>query len=430
LIYYQIVINFKRSVCSREKRDRYFYNFIKDRMMASIDILKRLAVAGTLAGILMMPGCKDGGSPHGPSVAQQKPVVGVMIMQARPVVLTTELSGRITPWMVAEVRPQVTGIIKKRLFTEGGEVKAGEALYQIDPASYQAALDSARAVLSKAEANKFTISQKAQRYKELVTINAVSKQEFDDAEAAMKQSEADIEGAKAAVETAKINLSYTKITAPISGIVGRSSVTAGALVIANQASALATIQQIDPVYVDVTQSSADLLRLKRKLAASKVKDGNSDRTKVKLLLEDGSSYPLEGTMKFSEVTVEQSTGSITLRAQFPNPHHLLLPGMFVRAIVQEGVQESAILVPQQAVSRNQSGNAVAMVVNDKNVVESRVLKTEQTVGDAWLVADGLKVGDRVIVDGFQRIRPGIQVQTVPSDAKVSDADGQSAALRP
>ncbi len=398
--------------------------------MATINTLTRLVVAGFLAGILMMSGCKDGSSSHGPSFTQQKPVVGVMVMQAHPVALTTELSGRITPWMVAEVRPQVSGIIQKRLFTEGSDVKAGEALYQIDPASYQAALDSAKAVLAKAEANQFTIRQKAQRYKELVTINAVSKQDFDDAEAAMKQSDADIEGAKAAVETARINLSYTKIIAPISGIIGRSSVTPGALVTANQVSSLATIQQLDPVYVDVTQSSADLLGLKRKFAAGKVKDGNPDRAKVKLLLEDGSSYPLEGTMKFSEVTVDQSTGSITLRAQFPNPRHLLLPGMFVRAIVQQGVQENAMLVPQQAVTRDQSGNAVAMIVNDQDVVESRILKTEQTVGDAWLVADGLKVGDRVIMDGFQRIRPGVPVKTVPYDAKVTEASGQSSARKP
>ena len=349
-------------------------------------------------------------------------------MSSEPVTLTMELSGRISPQMVAEVRPQVGGIIQKRLFTEGGDIKAGEALYQIDPATYQAAYASAKAALAKSEANVFTLRQKAERYKELVAINAVSRQEYDDATAGLKQAEADIEVGKAAVDTARINLAYTKIVAPISGRIGRSAVTPGALVTANQASALATVQQLDPVYVDVTQSSADLLRLKRSLASGEIK--NKDAAPVKLLLEDGSSYPLEGILKFSEVTVDQSTGSITLRAQFPNPNYLLLPGMFVRSIVQEGVKEQGMLVPQRGVTRDTAGNAVALVAGENDVVERRTLKTERAVGDAWLVTDGLKVGDRVIVEGIQRIRPGATVKVVPFGVKAAAAGSQPAAKQP
>jgi membrane fusion protein (multidrug efflux system) len=392
-----------------------------------MDNMKRLALAGLLSGILVLGGCKEH-APQGPS-AQNKPEVGVVVMKLRPVALTTELSGRISPWMVAEVRPQVGGIIQKRLFTEGGNVKAGEALYQIDAALYRAALDSAKASLARAEASLFTIRLKAERYKELVTIKAVSKQDFDDATAALHQADADVAAAKAAVETAQINLDYTRITAPISGRIGRSTVTPGALVTANQATALATIQQLNPVYVDVTQSSSELLRMKRNIAAGRVKEGGPDQTKVRLVLEDGSRYPLEGRLEFSEVTVDPSTGSITLRARFPNPDQLLLPGMFVRGIVQEGVQEQGMLVPQRGVTRDQAGNAVSLVVGDNDLVERRVLKTERAVGDAWLVADGLKAGDRVIVEGFQRIRPGVRVKAVPFEAKAPEAGGRPSARK-
>jgi membrane fusion protein (multidrug efflux system) len=324
----------------------------------------------------------------------------------------------------------VGGIIQKRLFTEGGDVKAGEALYQIDPASYKAAYAIAKAALAKSEANVFTLRQKADRYKELVTINAVSRQEYDDSTAALKQAEADIESGKATVDAARINLAYTRIIAPISGRIGRSSVTPGALVTANQASTLATIQQLDPVYVDVTQSSADLLRLKRSLASGEIKSKDANQAKVKLVLEDASSYPLEGTLNFSEVTVDQSTGSITLRAQFPNPNQLLLPGMFVRGIVQEGIQEQAILVPQRGVTRDPAGNAVALIAGENDVVERRALKTERTVGDAWLVTDGLKDGERVIVEGIQRIRPGATVKVVPFGEKAAQAGSQPAVKKP
>jgi membrane fusion protein (multidrug efflux system) len=354
----------------------------------------------------------------------------VVVVNTEPVTLTMELSGRISPQMVAEVRPQVGGIIQKRLFTEGSEVKAGEPLYQIDPATYQAAHASAKAALAKADANGFALRQRSERYKQLVAISAVSRQEYDDATAALKQAEADIETGKAAVETARINLAYTRIIAPIAGRIGRSTVTPGALVTANQVTALATIQQLDPVYVDVTQSSADLLRLKRNLASGELKGNDPGQAKVKLILEDNSAYPLEGILKFSEVTVDQSTGSVTLRAQFPNPNQLLLPGMFVSALIQEGVREQVILVPQRGVSRDPAGNAVALVAGEKDVVERRMVKTERTVGDAWLVTDGLQAGERVIVEGIQRVRPGVTVKVVPFDAKAAAPGSQPAAKQP
>ena len=391
--------------------------------------IKRLTLAGVLAGILVITGCKQHAAPGGPSPAQSNPEVGVVVMTSEPVTLTMELSGRISPHMVAEVRPQVGGIIQKRLFIEGSDVKAGEILYQIDPATYHAAYLSAKAALTKSEANVLTIRQKAQRYKELIAINAVSRQDYDDAAAALKQAEADIDATKAAVETAQINLAYTRITAPIAGKIGRSAVTPGALVTANQATALATIQQLDPVYVDVTQSSTDLLRLKRNLASGELKNTNGNQAKVKLLLEDNTPYPQEGTLKFSEVTVDQGTGSVTVRALFPNPNQLLLPGLFVRALVQEGVREQVMLVPQRGVTRDPAGNAVALVAGEKDVVERRVLKTERAVGDAWLVTDGLKDGDRVIVEGIQRIRPGVTVKVVSFDAKAAAPGSQPAAKK-
>ncbi|MBN2655207.1 MAG: efflux RND transporter periplasmic adaptor subunit, partial [Nitrospirae bacterium] len=280
-------------------------------------------------------GCKKGS--QGTMPPSGSPEVGVVAIQAERLELTTELPGRTAPHLIAEVRPQVGGIIQKRLFTEGSDVKEGDALYQIDPASYQAAFNSANAALARAEANFIPAKLRAERYAELVKINAISKQEYDDASAQHMQAKAEVESAKAAIETARINLGYTKITAPISGRIDRSSVTTGALVSANQASALAVIQQLDPIYVDITQSSADMLRLKQAIASGLLKKSGKDQARVKLLLEDGSKYPLEGRLKFSEVTVDQSTGSITLRTIFPNPKGDLLPGMFVHAVVMEGV---------------------------------------------------------------------------------------------
>lgn len=387
-----------------------------------------LALAGGLAGMLVMNGCKQQAA-KGPAPGQATPEVGVVEMRFEPVTLTMELTGRVTPRMVAEVRPQVGGIIHERLFTEGGEVQAGEILYRIDPASYQAAHSSARAALAKSEANASTLRLKAERYKHLVGTRAVSRQEYDDAAAALKQAEAECEVGKAAVETARINLAYTAIAAPISGRIGRSSVTPGALVTANQAAALATIQQLDPVSVDVTRSSADLLRLKRAIAAGRITTNGANQAKISLVLEDGTPYPHGGTLEFGEVTVAQTTASVTLRARFPNPDHLLLPGMFVRARVQEGVQEQGLLAPQRGITRNPAGRAVALVVGDQDKVESRVLAAERTVGDAWLVTDGLRAGDRLIVEGVQRIRPGMQVRVVPAGSKAAAPGGQPAVAK-
>jgi membrane fusion protein (multidrug efflux system) len=373
------------------------------------------ALAGILVAAVMVTGCgkKNTGAapPSGP------PEVGVIVVKPERVTLTTELSGRTAPHLIAEVRPQVNGIIQKRVFTEGSDVKAGQVLYQIDPATYQAAYDIAKAAQTRAEANLFTARLKEGRYRDLVQIKGVSQQEYDDVNAAFKQSEADVASTKAAVEAARINLAYTKVTAPISGRIGRSAVTDGALVTASQPTALATIQQLDSMYVDVTQSTADLLKMKQNLATGVLKKSGSAQAPVKLILEDGSPYPVTGILKFSEVTVEQSTGSVTLRAVFPNPKLTLLPGMFVRAILEEGVNESAILIPQRGVTRNPKGEAMVMVVGAGEKVEPRVIKVVRTVGDNWLVGEGLKAGDRVILEGFQKARPGTQVKVVPFGAK-------------
>jgi len=368
------------------------------------------ASVGILAFSILVTGCsKPKAAPPQAPPAE----VGVVVVKPQRVALTTELSGRTSPNLIAEVRPQVNGIIKKRVFTEGGDVKAGQVLYQIDPASYQAAFASAKAAEARAEASLNAVRLKAQRYQELVGIKAVSQQDNDDAQASLKQAEADVASAKAAVETARINLAYTKVTAPISGRIGRSTVTDGALVTANQTGALATIQQLGSMYVDVTQSSAELLKLKQNLASGLMKNNGTAQARVKLLLEDGSAYPQPGTLKFSEVTVDQSTGSITLRAIFPNPKQTLLPGMFVRAILEEGVSENAILIPQRGVTRTPKGDAMVMVVGAGEKVEPRPIKVVRTLGDSWLVSDGLKTGDRVIVEGLQKARPGTVVKAVP-----------------
>lgn len=376
---------------------------------------KAITIVGMLVGYLVLTSC---GKP--PETTQiGTPEVAVVSVQPKRVTLTTELPGRTSAYLVAEVRPQVGGIIQNRLFTEGSDVKAGEVLYQIDPASYQAAYNSAKAALARAEANLNPARLKAGRYQELVKINAVSQQEYDDASGALKQAEADVEAGKAALETARINLAYTKVTAPISGRIGRSSVTNGALVTANQPVALATIQQLSPMYVDVTQSSAELLHLKQNMASGIMKGNGAAQKRVNLLLEDGSAYPLHGTLKFSEVTVDQSTGSVTLRAVFPNPKQTLLPGMFVRAVLEEGVNEQAILVPQQGVTRSPDGNAMVMVVGVEDKVEPRIIKVVRTVGDSWLVSEGLKTGDRVIMEGLQKARPGTPVKAVPFSSKAN-----------
>lgn len=363
-------------------------------------------------------GKQQGGGAQG---GGQAPEVSVVTVGTQSVPVSTELAGRTVPYQIAEVRPQVSGIVKERLFREGADVSAGSSLYQIDAATYQVEYERAQAALVKAEANVATTRSRAQRYEELVAIKAVSQQDRDDAVASQKQTEADVAVARAAVEAARINLAYTKVAAPISGRIGKSTVTPGALVTANQATALTTIQQLDPVYVDVTQSSSELLRLRRDLNDGRLKRAEVGQARVRLLLEDGTAYAREGKLAFSDVTVDQGTGTVTLRAVFPNPDKVLLPGMYVRAVLEEGVRENAIVVPQQSVSRDAKGNAVAMVVNAENKVEPRMLKTQRALGNQWLVNEGLQVGDRVIVEGLQKARPGAPVMPVPWDPKVQSA---------
>ena len=382
-----------------------------------------ILAAAALAAVFILSGCQNSAGKAGQAGALEVTVVEI---NPQRVVITTELPGRTSAYLVAEVRPQVGGIIQSRLFTEGADVKAGDVLYQIDPATYQAAWDSAKAQLARAEANISSTRLRAERYRELVEIKAVSRQEYDDAVAALKQAEADIEAGKAAVETARINLAYTRVTAPITGHIGKSSVTVGALVTASQGMPLATIQQIDPVYVDVTQSSASLLRLQQSFAKGALKRDSANRARVKLLLEDGTPYAQEGTLQFQDVTVDPTTGSFILRAIFPNPKRVLLPGMFVRAVLEEGVNEKGLLVPQQGVSRDPKGNPLALIVDAEGKVQMRQLTLDRTIDDKWLVTDGLAPGDRVIVEGVQKVRPGSTVKAVPlSEAKA--ADGKTAA---
>jgi len=348
--------------------------------------------------------------------------VAVVTVQAQPAVLTTELPGRTYPYLVAEIRPQVNGLIQKRLFTEGSDVKAGQVLYHIDPAPFEAALSTAQAALVRSQAHLPSIRSRVERYKDLLTDKAVSQQDYDDAVSALNQAEADVQYWTAAAQTARINLGYTQVAAPIGGRIGRSSVTDGALVAAYQPVALATIQQLDPIYVDVPQSTTELLRLQRRLADGRLHGDDANQQKVRLFLEDGSEYPCEGTLQFRDVTVDPGTGSVILRVVFPNPQGTLLPGMFVRAVVREGVHEQAILVPQQAVSRDVKGNPVAMIVDAEEKAQLRTLTIDRAIADQWLVSSGLAIGDRVIVEGIQRVRPGSAVRVAPPDA--GHKDGQ------
>ena len=418
------------------------------------DRVKRIVTIGVFILGLITFGCGSQQAAPPPG----RPEVATVTVHPERVVLTTELPGRTSAHLVAEIRPQVTGLIQKRLFDEGSEVRAGEVLYQIDPALFQAAYnnaaanlavmrkaaDRARAALEASNAGvtrqrvtlKLARTNRA-RFEELFKGRAVSASQRDQAvteaevaEAALRAAEAQVKSdreaagaaeaaiqqAEAAMETARINLGYTRIKAPISGRIGKSNVTVGALVTALQGSPLAVVQQIDPIYVDVAQSSANLLRLKRYIAAGRINGAGPDQARVKLLLEDGTPYPLEGTVKFSEVTVDPSTGSFILRTVFPNPKRTLLPGMYVRAILQEGVADHAILVPQQGVSRDPKGNPVALIVDSADKVEKRRISLERTIGDQWLVSSGLAPGDRVIVEGMQKARPGAKVKAVPFDA--------------
>jgi membrane fusion protein, multidrug efflux system len=373
-------------------------------------ILQLLPLGLALASTLLLNACSGeqqnapaGGMPGAPAVT-------VMTVQPEPVPITAELPGRTTPYLMAELRPQVSGIVKERMFKEGSDVRAGQVLYRIDPAIYQAAYDSTRASLARADANLEVARQKAVRYADLVKIEAVSAQTNEEAQAAQKQAQADVGTAKAALDKARVDLDFTRVTSPIAGRIGRSTVTAGALVTANQQAALATVQQLDPIYVDVTQSSAKLLSLKRDLESGKLQRAAGNTVPVQLVLEDGSLYGAEGRLAFSEVTVDQATGSVTLRAVFPNPKGDLLPGMYVRARLTQGVNRAAMLVPHAAVSRTPSGEAQVMMVNSESKVEPRSVKAEQSIGDKWVVTEGLAAGDRVIVEGLQKVKPGAPVQ--------------------
>ncbi|BCU56688.1 MexE family multidrug efflux RND transporter periplasmic adaptor subunit [Enterobacter kobei] len=347
-----------------------------------------------------------------------------MTLKSEPLQITTELPGRTSAYRIAEVRPQVSGIILKRNFTEGSDIKAGDSLYQIDPATYQASYESAKGDLAKAQAAAKIAQVTLNRYQKLIGTNYISQQDLDTAQADAMQANAAVVAAKAAVETARINLAYTKVTSPISGRIGKSAVTEGALVQNGQTTALATVQQLDPIYVDVTQSSNDFLRLKQELENGTLKQENG-KAKVELIASNGEKLPQTGTLEFSDVTVDQTTGSITLRAIFPNPNQSLLPGMFVRARLEEGVNPNALLVPQQGVTRTPRGDASVMVVGEGDKVEQRQITATQAIGDKWLVTDGLKTGDRVIVTGLQKVRPGAQVkvQEVKAETKEQAAGG-------
>jgi len=350
------------------------------------------ALVSAVALATLLSGCKK----EEAAPVAQAPQVGVVTLQAQPYTLVSDLPGRTIAYRVAEVRPQVNGIILKRLFKEGSEVKEGQQLYQIDPSVYEATLASA-------QANLQSTKSLSDRYKQLVSEQAVSRQEYDDAQAKRLQAEASL-------KSAQIDLRYTKVLAPLSGRIGRSNVTEGALVSNGQTTAMATIQQLDPIYVDVTQSSAELLKLRRELETGALKKVGDNAAEVSLKLEDGSTYAQKGRLEFSEVSVDETTGSVTLRAMFPNPEHNLLPGMFVHARLNNGVNETAILAPQQGVTRDLKGQATAMVVNKDNKVELRQLKASRTVGSDWLIEEGLNAGDRLITEGLQYVKPGVEVK--------------------
>jgi membrane fusion protein, multidrug efflux system len=369
-----------------------------------------------LALVFALSGC------FGPSGGQQPPggppqEVNVVTITGQRVKLTTDLPGRTSSYRVADVRPQVNGILQKRFFIEGDTVQAGQQLYQIDPAPYQAAYDSAQATLQHAQAEVTSAQFLADRDKGLVASNAVSKQDYDNAVSALLQAKADVASGEAAVETAKVNLDYTKVLSPITGITGRS-VTEGALVTANQTTTLVTIQQLDPIYVDIPQSTANLLRLRREIASGQIQTTADNQAAVNLTLEDGSEYEEQGKLQFSEVTVDQGTGSVILRAVFPNPKNVLLPGMFVTAHLEEGFVDNGILIPQRGVTHDPQGQATALVVNKEDKVEQRTLTTNRAIGDKWLVTDGVQIGDKVIVAGLQKVHPG---QTVKPTEVTLDA---------
>ena len=359
------------------------------------------------------------------SAAPQAVPVGVITLKSQAITLKQELSGRVNAFQIADIRPQVSGIVQSRLFEEGKQVKAGQALYKINPAIFEAELAASKAAVARAEAGIASSKSKALRFKELLATKAVSQQDFDEADAAHKQANAELLTAKAQLQSAQINLEYSHVSSPINGQISKSNVTVGALVNANQSVALATVTQLDPIYVDLTQSSNELTKLKKALASGALSVDVNTQTDVELMMEDGSIYPHKGTLQFSEVTVDPSTGSVTLRAKFSNPEKLLLPGMYARANIVEGVKADVILVPQRGVSRNSKGEPTAMVVSKENTVESRVLVVDRTIGSNWLVTQGLIDGDKLIVEGLQKIRPGAPVMATEVNTSAAVSHNQA-----
>jgi len=373
---------------------------------------------GAAAGLLVAGCGGQGGRPPG----GMTPQVAVVTLKPQAVTLTRELPGRISAFLVAEVRPQVSGIVKRRLFTEGGSVKAGEPLYEIDDAIYRAQYNSARATLQKTQATLEAAKTTARRAAEMVKIDAISAQDNDNAIAGLGQAEADVAAAQAAVDSSAVNLAYAHIVSPISGRIGKSSVTQGALVTGDQAAALATVQQLDPVYVDVNQSSGEWLQLKQEIEAGRVQAGVADAP-TKIVLENGETYGPEAKLQFTDVTVDPTTGNFLLRAIVANPNHVLMPGMYVRAIIGEGTMPQGLLAPQRGITRDARGGATALVVDHNGNVEVREVKVSRTIGDDWLVDNGLAAGDRVIVEGLQKVQPGMAVKAV--EATPADAAGNA-----
>ncbi|CDL83244.1 efflux RND transporter periplasmic adaptor subunit [Xenorhabdus szentirmaii] len=380
-----------------------------------------LATLLVLSGSFILSGCKENQETQS-SISILD--VSVVTLKAEPLTVITELPGRTTAYRVAEVRPQVSGIILKRNYKEGSDIVAGESLYQIDPATYQAEYSKAKANLTRAQANEKVSHLTVERYKSLLGTQYVSKQEFDKANSDYAQANADVQSAHAALESARINLAYTKVTSPISGRAGKSTVTEGALVSAGQGTALTTVQQLDPIYVDITQSSDDYLKLKDEIAKGTIKKENQ-KTKIRLITDTGKEYSKEGYLEFSDVTVDETTSSITMRAVFPNPNEELLPGMFVRTKLEEGVRKNAILIPQEAVARTARGQATTMIVDKDNRVELRNINAAQAIGNKWLVTDGVSAGDKVIVNRLQIIAPGMTVNPKEQDLNAKPAANQT-----
>lgn len=386
-----------------------------------MQLARKSIIALCAVSAALMAGCGDKEQKKAAApAAAALPRVSVVEVTSSDTTMVSVLQGRTTPYLVAEVRPQVAGILHKRLFTEGGEVKEGEVLYKIDPATYEAALDSAKANLANARSVYAQTSLTAKRYAALVKTNAISKQQNDDAQAAKNQAAANVQAAKAAVRNAEINLGYTEIKSPISGTIGRSLVTPGALLTANQASHIAVVQTLDPIYVDVNQPSTDHMRLKKEIASGKLKAENG-QVPVELILEDGTAYASKGVLRLSEVSVDEGTGTITVRAEFPNPNRDLLPGMFVRAKLPEGVRENTILVPQKAVMRLPNGAPYVYLVNNENRLEMRMIKTTRTMNNHWVVDEGLTPGEKLVIEGFQKVGPGAPVNIVPLEGEKKPA---------